>query len=241
MADANSTCVQCGKSFSFTIGRGKTRTLCSIDCSKDKRKDAIRAKPHKVCILDGCTSVANRNKDTICEAHYTRLRRNGSFELLTSVVDGPIVQSGGGYLLDYLPGHPLRAASSARVYQHRAVYYDAFGAGPFACHCCGKSITWDSLHIDHLNDVVTDNRLSNLAPACPLCNQARGRHKMIEKTRRAGVVLTAHGLSMCMSEWAKHLGISRTAISERIKNGVSIEAALTPGRRKMGQDARVRW
>ncbi|MBK5203913.1 MAG: HNH endonuclease [Polaromonas sp.] len=228
MADANSTCVQCGKSFSFKIGRGTTRTLCSDKCAKDRRKESIASKPHKACSVDGCNAQATRSKDTICEAHYMRLRRHGSFDALTNVIDGPVVQVGGGYLLDYLPSHPLRVGSSPRVYQHRAVFYDAFGDGPFECHCCGKSVTWSDLHIDHLNDVVTDNRLSNLAPACPVCNQKRGRHKMVEATRKAGVILTAHGLSMCRSEWARHLGLTPAAISARIKNGWSLERALTP-------------
>lgn len=240
MADKNSTCIQCSKPFSFLIGKGKTRLICSDDCRKDRRTQTLASKPIKHCTIDGCNAVACRDMDTICEAHYMRRRRHGSFEVVSQVIDGPIIHSGGGYLLEYLPNHPLRTSKSARVYQHRAVYYDAFGAGPFACHCCGKPVSWIDMHVDHLNDIVTDNRIENLAPACAVCNQRRGRHKMTSKSRASAVQLSAHGMSMCKAEWSKHLGISRESIDDRLRRGASLDDALTPRRGKSGPKSKQR-
>jgi len=227
MADMHSTCLQCGKPFSYPLGKGNTRRICSDKCASDRRKAALSAKPKKTCTIEGCQSVACRDKDTICEAHYMRRRRNGSFDVVNTVTDGNLVHSG-GYLLEYAPGHPLRAGSHSRVYQHRVVYYDAHGDGPFSCHCCGKSVSWSDMHVDHLNDVVTDNRIENLAAACAVCNQQRGRHKMAKTMRANGVIWSAHGLSMCKAEWAKYLGVSRNTIESRLSRGASLEAALVP-------------
>ena len=66
------------------------------------------------------------------------------------------------------PNHPLcRASQSGRVLEHRKVYYDIHGEGPFNCHWCDVEVNWNTLHIDHLNDIRNDNR-ENLAATCGL-------------------------------------------------------------------------
>lgn len=179
-----------------------------------------------LCCVDGCGRIANRKSAKMCEMHYTRVRRNGNVEKKSCAKPGPLTHAN-GYLLDYLPGHPLQRGDSPRVYQHRAVYYSAHGDGPFQCNWCGKVVTWDDMHVDHLNAVVTDNRIENLVSSCASCNQKRGTGKMVAKMRSKGKQYTANGKTMCLSEWARDLGISRESIVYRINAGWEIDKVFS--------------
>lgn len=195
--------------------------------------------PLPPCGVSGCSNRARSRNAGLCEMHYMRVRRHGDTDRLSGVKPGLLVQSGGGYLLEYAPDHPLRVGESPRVYVHRRVFYDAHGAGPFQCHCCGKQVDWADMHVDHLNDDVTDNRIENLAPACPVCNQKRGQHKMALTTKiRRGKLLTAHGITMCTNDWSRHLGVSRNAIDMRIKRGWKMSDALSPRKYTSGPESR---
>lgn len=235
MATRNSICAHCGAEFSYQIGRGTDRKYCSDACS-NKASALRKADRHfSKCIVDGCDGKATRIGAGMCESHYMRVRRNGSFEKVDTVIPGAIRHSGGGYLLEYAPDHRLRTPGSPRVYQHRIVFYETHGEGPFQCHCCGKSVTWQDMHVDHLNDVVTDNRPENLAAACAVCNQWRGRSKMRKTSKeQRGRHWTAHGVTMCQSDWSRHLGVTVSALTDRIKRGASIDDALQPRGGKTG-------
>lgn len=173
-----------------------------------------------VCGVKDCELRANRVGAGLCEKHYMRLRRNGSVRKKKTNIEGDVEHSG-GYLLAYAPDHPL-AEKGRRVYRHRVVYYDSYGEGPFKCHWCGIGVTWSNMHVDHLNDNKKDNRVGNLVASCPVCNQSRGQHKMIAKQRgRPEWQYTAHGKTMCLSEWSRLLGISRASLLWRMKAGWS--------------------
>lgn len=192
-----------------------------------------------ICSVERCKSAANRVGHVLCEKHYMRKRRHGSFHKKSTLKHKNLTHTG-GYVLIHAPNHPLRKSSN-RLYEHRVVYYDAHGAGPFKCNWCDAELTWDDLHIDHLNDVVTDNRIENLVASCPVCNVARGRNKMIA-TRRAQSTrrYKAHGKDMCLSEWARYLGISTASINYRIKKGWPLDKALSPRIGKSGPPSRER-
>ncbi|HBE9178719.1 TPA: HNH endonuclease [Serratia fonticola] len=180
-----------------------------------------------ICEVDGCGLFVRSLNSPYCEKHYMRVRRHGSTDKLTTRKAGKLEHSG-GYLLVYAPEHPL-AGNSSRVYEHRKVYYDTHGAGPFRCHWCRKPIHWGDLHIDHLDDCKTNNNPSNLAASCAVCNQKRGRGKMTatmrEKSHRR---YTAHGKTMCLNEWADYLGISRNSIEYRLGAGWDISRVFSP-------------
>jgi 5-methylcytosine-specific restriction endonuclease McrA len=72
----------------------------------------------------------------------------------------------------YAPEHPL-ATYAPRVFEHRKVFYDAYGHGDHSCHVCGTSVAFEALHVDHLDYDKTNNELDNLAPACAGCNMRR--------------------------------------------------------------------
>ena len=77
--------------------------------------------------------------------------------------------------------HPL-VKVGGYIYKHEEVLYARIGPGPHACHWCGKMVDWKQkvrkkmigvLCTDHLNGIETDNRDSNLVPACFRCNISR--------------------------------------------------------------------
>lgn len=229
MAVRNRTCAQCGNQFHYEIGRGKDRKYCSEKCLAEHASESFaqKAQTFQNCSVDGCGNKANRVGAVLCEKHYMRMRRNGITDRLDVVIPG-CTEHSSGYLLTYAPDHPLRK-SGPRVYEHRVVFYEANGEGPFRCHVCGAVVTWDDMHVDHLNDNVKDNRPENLAPACPNCNQWRGKDKADRSMKIGhGKHITAYGVTMCESDWARHLGISRAAITYRLRNGASIDEALRP-------------
>jgi hypothetical protein len=137
-----------------------------------------------------------------------------------------------GYVLVPAKGHYLSRGSS-HVYEHRLVYHATHGDGPFKCHWCGIKVTWDDMHIDHLDDNKKNNCLENLVSSCSCCNQKRGQYK-VQNTWRKRVGITALGMTKTMNEWAQHAGISRQSLINRIKLGWSFENAVSKPRGKFG-------
>ncbi|ANI05477.1 hypothetical protein A210_23455 [Pseudomonas putida SJTE-1] len=190
-----------------------------------------------LCCVPGCLAVANRKGARMCEKHYTRQRRTGTTDQVSRVKSG-LLTNAYGYKLAHSPDHPLRRQSN-RVYEHRIVYHAHHGDGPFACHWCSAQVTWDDMHVDHLNDRTDDNRPDNLVASCARCNQKRGLPKMtrthqLKSDRR----YTAHGKTMCLSEWSRHLSISRAAIEYRLKAGWRHEDVFSPRKGRSGPPSR---
>ena len=183
----------------------------------------------KICSVDCCSNPARSESAEYCEKHYYRMRRNGTLTLQVDANPPPeATKHSEGYVLQYVPGHPLQSSPGRRVYQHRVAFYDERGAGPFECHVCGSDVTWSTMHVDHLNDVVDDNRIENLAPACPTCNQSRGSHKMASTNRaKSDYQITFNGTTKCLAEWARDVGISNVGLRERLRRGWSVDRALT--------------
>lgn len=177
-----------------------------------------------VCEAPGCDLKPRSNVSPYCEMHYMRLRRGGTLEKRLTAQER-IVHSG-GYIIVRKPEHPL-SDKGGRVYEHRFVFYEAYGEGPFKCHVCGAQQTWATMHIDHLNDNRADNKIENLAAACPVCNQARGRHKSKASHRANGRQLTVGTQTKCVSEWAEEAGISRTSLMLRLRNGWAPSIAVS--------------
>lgn len=166
--------------------------------------------------------------------HYNRLWRTGSLELKQP---RKLLQHSGGYLVERIPGHPI-VSHGAYAYQHRRVFYDAHGEGPFSCHVCGATVDWAGMHIDHLDDDPANNALGNLAPACPTCNQRRGQAKMSLTRKAQGKLLTAFGRTMCVADWAREVGIASGSINTRLRNGWGLERALSEPRGRHGPSSK---
>lgn len=238
VSDITRSCKQCGAEFTFsTKGRGLARLHCSPSCAGLSERSARAAKCSDLnCCVSGCDRPVYRAKQKLCAMHDSRLRRTGS-------VDGRQVRETvghtGGYLQSWAPGHPL-ARSSKRVYQHRVVYYAHHGDGPFACFHCGVEVTWDDLNIDHLNDDRADNRIDNLVASCPPCNRIRGQPKAKATARaQSSVQIEFNGETCCVSEWAERVGIAPESMMYRLRNGWTVERAVTEPRGIYGPRSNV--
>jgi len=231
MAGVYDNCAQCGAPMNHPPGKGKARKYCGKDCSVAANAERKAAKVYAKCSVDGCCSPADRVGAGLCEAHYMRVRRHGSTHKLSPAHEGNLVHSG-GYILKAAPGNP-RALGGYRAYEHRLVFTKHHGEGPFTCHWCGTKVTWDDMHVDHLNDNRSDNDINNLVSSCPTCNQSRGRWKMLRTVREKNGV-EIRGEVRTMNEWSAIAGISRSAIQSRIKRGWSIEWAVFEPRGNAG-------
>ena len=176
-----------------------------------KQKDSEKLLPK--CSTPWCDNKVNRKGAGLCEACYMRLRRKGT----TDYKQLPYyTNQSAGYIWVREPDHPL-ASVRGLVYEHRFVFYNKHGKGPFKCHWCGATLTWDMLHIDHLDEDKANNDISNLVPSCPVCNQARGRWKMIKKRQDSGLNITYKGVTTPVSILANEHGMSVQAFKMRLK------------------------
>ncbi|QND42986.1 HNH endonuclease [Rhizobium leguminosarum bv. viciae] len=85
----------------------------------------------------------------------------------------------------HAPGHPLTEGKRPYEFQHRVVFYDTNGVGPFECHWCGVEVDFSNMHIDHHDNDKTNNTPGNLLPSCPHCNMNRPRRERYLRFRDA--------------------------------------------------------
>lgn len=167
-------CIQCQQPFSYPIGTGTDRRLCSDFCRNRRRHQHMKSQP--LCVVDGCRNHRGYSSG-ICNACYTRLQRTGTLERRQFKYR---ILSTNGYVIVRDKSHPL-ARSNGMVYEHRKVLFDAIGEGPHACHWCKREVAWvkgicvrGSLVPDHLDGDKANNAISNLVPSCNPCNAIRG-------------------------------------------------------------------
>jgi uncharacterized Zn-finger protein len=177
-----------------------------------------------------CQNEATRVGVGLCEKHYYRMRRGGTLE---KRFPAKPFEHSEGYILIPANGHPLALPGDSHIYEHRKVYYDAHGAGPFDCYHCGAGVTWQTMDVDHLDDDRKNNAPGNLVASCPICNRLRGTAKMTATRKSQGVMVTFKGETLCTSDWARRLGISAVGMTFRLKNW-PVERALTEKRGNKG-------
>jgi len=190
------------------------------------KKAAFNLRNTKQCSIPGCGQKTAYGRKDLCEKHYMRLRRKGVSDKQMPKME---YRHSSGYKILRCPGHPLAMKRNSAVeYEHRVVFYDTNGEGPFMCHWCGAKLTWDDKHmnVDHLNAVRDDNNPENLVASCGVCNTSRGVEKMKSAMRLMGKIIEHNGQKKCLGEWAKKLNISRAALNWRIERW-GVEAALS--------------
>ena len=182
------------------------------------------------CAADGCANPVTRRGASYCLSH-PRGRGAKARAPERMIVDH-------GYVRLYCPNHPLtlrRKRSTTREYEHRVVFYDAFGEGPFKCDWCGRHLTWANMHIDHINGIRHDNRIENLAASCIECNGRRATPAIRASNRTRSRMLTLNGETKTIMEWSEALSIHRGVIDRRLQTGASTVDALSTIRKKRGR------
>lgn len=172
------------------------------------------------CKIEGCDRESDYIEQQVCQKHYFRMMRYGTYELTTHGKRQERSHNGRGYQMLHLPDHPLAMVNGA-VYEHRKVIYEKYGEVLPDCELCGKSLNWKIVHIDHIDEVVTNNEESNLRPLCVACNTRRS--KPPEYTRKDAVPVTYLGETKTANEWARdpRVDVSNTTIVRRKKQGMS--------------------
>lgn len=139
---------------------------------------AYKRPDREPCSVDGCGR--GKYAKQLCVMHYNRLKSSGSVGRAERSVreNGAGSINGDGYLVIRNPSHPL-ATSQGKLLVHRAVLYNALGAGPHPCHWCGVRLPWqgrsaaECINVDHLDFNRLNNSRENLVAACLHCNSKR--------------------------------------------------------------------
>jgi hypothetical protein len=225
MAKRSRICLHCSCQFEYDISQGADRKFCSKKCrvalarERHKQKCSLRE-----CIVEGCEKPIRSSKSIYCEMHYGRVRRGVRLDV-ASVPKGRYEYSQ-GYVVVLANTHPL-ADNRGRVYEHRKVFYDAHGEGPFRCHVCQAEVNWEGMHVDHLDDDPRNNVVQNLAPACPACNQWRGKDRRAVAGSANAKPILAFGEDQTIAEWSRRYGVPHTTIRRRLADGWLTERAIS--------------
>ena len=168
------------------------------------------------CKIEGCEVDAMYKVQRVCQKHYFRFMRYGTYELTAKPAkyrrSNPV-----GYQALHEPEHPL-CDKSGYVYEHRFVYFNHHKEVS-RCALCGGGISWGDCHIDHIDCDVTNNAIENLRPTCSACNTFRGHDSL----SMGSGFFTAIGKTLTASAWARLDGVevSCGTIKNRRASGMS--------------------
>ena len=169
------------------------------------------------CTVGDCGNEARSVGAIYCKMHYHRWYRHGS-PVKVSWGAGITASKGRRYRALTLHGHPL-AKANGRVYEHRAVLYDALNGRDAGCHYCGVPLKWastrgdaDVLQVDHLNDDGGDNRPENLVPACVSCNIRKAQNNRRRALLEEGYWAVNDTVAALEQEKMRRKGFDRSKI-----------------------------
>lgn len=178
-----------------------------------------------MCKVDGCLRVSMYKKDDVCQRHYFRFMRNGTYDTVTTRKYR--ISNPKGYQLLFIPNHPL-SQRSGYIYEHRYVMYCMWGDELPDCEICGKPCNWEpyTTHIDHIDKDVTNNDQKNLRPLCNPCNSRRDYPLMHELDRCSSIEYM--GVTMTAEEWSRdtRVSVKGVTIKNRINKGWSVKDSL---------------
>ncbi|TQC75559.1 HNH endonuclease signature motif containing protein [Pantoea dispersa] len=179
------------------------------------------------CKVDVCDRESDYIAQQVCQMHYFRMMRYGTYELTKKGKRQPRSHNAKGYQMLFLPDHPLAMANGS-VYEHRKVVYDRYGESLPSCELCTKSVNWRTAHIDHIDDSVDNNEPNNLRVLCRACNTMRARVHIPQHTVKRRHAITFGGETKTPAEWSRdpRVRVSHATIIRRIKCGMAVEDAL---------------
>lgn len=149
--------------------------------------------------------------------------RYGTFEL-TRKPRKPFTRNKAGYIMVKEPSHPLSMKNGC-VYLHRKTIHDHYSGNVSPCMICGKSLSWSDCHVDHIDEDVSNNDISNLRFLCVACNVMRAR---VRKGEQWGRLIEYQGEKKNAYAWVRSLGLKVTGgtVKKRLKRGMSVHDAF---------------
>jgi len=173
-----------------------------------------------LCKVEGCGREAMYKKDELCQKHYFRFMRHGTFELTNTRKYR--LTNPAGYKKIYEPKHFL-SNKDGYVYEHRFIYAQS-GQQMRSCEMCGKEINWKTSHIDHIDNDVANNQLENLRAVCRGCNVFRA-HTVLSQGK---IFITLENITLTPTAWARQpdVTVSSTTIRRRFLSGASAYDAI---------------
>ncbi|AUR82902.1 HNH nuclease [Vibrio phage 1.029.O._10N.261.55.A7] len=183
------------------------------------------------CKIDGCGKDVRYKQSGVCQMHYFRMMRTGSYELTKRQIETTVTPN--GYARVHKPGHPL-SVRGGYVFEHRYVLFEKHKGGDLKCEMCGADWLWRPYkdHVDHIDEDKLNNDPSNLRPLCNSCNTRRT--KRIPHTEAGNNPIEFNGETKTAEEWSRDpiCTVKGYTIRNRIKSGWSIYDSITKPSRK---------
>lgn len=171
------------------------------------------------CSIDACENKAKYVNPPICQTHYHRMWRNGSYHLERK--EARYITSN-GYVVVSAPGHPL-SRKSGYILEHRLVAYEKYNGSCPICEICGAQTSWDiyKFHVDHIDNNRQNNHPENLRLICNACNTKKDIDDDYYQ-KNGAFSLTINGKTMTARMWANQPGANfcSPSIKNRYKSGI---------------------
>lgn len=194
---------------------------------------ATKRIPHRNrCQVADCDAVVKGHG--LCQKHYFRWRKYGN--PLIGKIQGAQTKHGNCTRVKKSPEYQSWASMLGRCFNPNRSHFHRYG---------GRGITvcerWRNSFQTFLEDMGprptpkhTLDRFPNNSGNYEPGNVRWATRKEQSRNRGNNTLITADGLSLCVTEWAERLGASTTAIYHRINNLKWDEsrAVLTPVRRR---------
>lgn len=162
------------------------------------------------CKIDGCENKIMYKTEGVCQKHYFRRMRNGTYE--NTRTRKKVTNNPAGYIKIDAQDHELSNADGY-AYEHRLVYHAANNGEVSECAICGTEIDWNTCHIDHIDEDIANNDIGNLRALCRGCNVYRTR----PSASNGKTYLTAHGLTMTPTAWSRQKGVTVSGKTIRLR------------------------
>lgn len=180
------------------------------------------------CKVDGCSREATYKSQQVCQKHYFRMMRYGTYDTTRVGKAKQRVVTPNGYVKIYKLGHQL-ADNGGYAFEHRYVLFEKHSGKELSCVKCGAYWNWRPYkdHVDHIDKDKENNSESNLRPLCNACNTRRT--KRVAHKEKGKIALTYDGDTKTPEEWSRdsRCSVIGSTLRNRIKAGWTVEEAIT--------------
>jgi hypothetical protein len=184
------------------------------------------------CKVDDCERDAVYKEKCVCQKHYFRMMRYGTYETTRVGKAKDRIVTPNGYIKIYRPNHEM-SDKRGYAFEHRYNLFEKFNGSELECEKCGAYWNWRPYkdHVDHKDNNKENNDTSNLRPLCNACNTRRTKRVFHKESGRMSV--TYKGETKTPEEWSRDdkCTVSGHTISRRIRKGqTAYEAIFSPSR-----------